>query len=242
MNNIEQFHNQSESQNDQYIPDNTQVGSAAKSNQRKTPIVIAILLGLAIVLSLLLMKKQENSQAPEFIQSQEQVQTLNDSNEINMPAVEDEPAVQALPPIEDKLAVRDKADLSLVSVKESYQVGEQIQVTLQLESGVTPDGVQYVIKFNPMQITEVRVEPANSFGSFVTNRVDLQTNEIKGMLLREPQEEVNLAVPQGIVTIYGVTTQAGNLRFEFDLERTEIAAAGGQDVKGDVRDLSLLVY
>ncbi len=132
-------------------------------------------------------------------------------------------------------------ELFITSDKDSYQSGETIQLTVSLETKVEPDGLQFIINYNPERIGKLEIEEINSFGSYLIAEVDHEVGEIKAVLLRSPNEEVDISSKISLLRITGTASQPGDLIFSFEAEETQLAAEAGQNILDNVVDLSVVV-
>lgn len=131
--------------------------------------------------------------------------------------------------------------LSLVSDKDTYQLGETIQVIVNLDTEAEPDGLQFIIDYNPDLVSELKIEEINSFGSFLISEVDEEAGEIKAVLLRSPNEEVQTSSTLGLLQITAAAERKGNLTFSFDRDRAQLAGEAGMDILDNVVDLSVVI-
>ena len=148
-----------------------------------------------------------------------------------------------LPPVDQELIppVSKDTTLSIASGSQNYQVGESLEATVSLSTSVIPDGVEMVIKYDPSLLSEVRVEPVNTFGSFLSNKVDVASGQIKTVFIRNPQDQPDISVALPLIKIVGTVQKAGSIVMNFDSELTQVAAAGGQDVLQSTSGLSITV-
>jgi len=144
-------------------------------------------------------------------------------------------------PSTDNLApkVEKINSLSLAANQDAYRVNDSIEIIVNMQTEIEPDGVQFVILYDPQLLTNVGLEPINNFGSFIINEVDEQAGKIKAMLLRDPQETVAVNTNQPLLKITAQAVKAGKLSLTFDQEKTKIAAAAGQDVLKNVTNLTV---
>lgn len=145
-----------------------------------------------------------------------------------------------LPPVEDMPVAVQDSRLFLTAEKETYKMGEAINLTLLLAATETPDGIQFVINYDPTLLSQVKLTSTNTFGDYIMQKVD-SDGKIKGMLLRNPQETVDVSQPLSLMTIAGVASRSGQLTFSFNQEETQVAAAAGQDILENALDLSLTI-
>lgn len=138
-------------------------------------------------------------------------------------------------------AIEENNILSAVSDKDTYQLGETIQVIVNLDTKVEPDGLQFIIGYNPDLVSELKIEEINSFGSFLVSEVDEEAGEIKAVLLRSPNEEVQTSSTLGLLRITATAERKGNLTFSFDRDRAQLAGEAGLDILDNVVDLSVVI-
>lgn len=174
-----------------------------------------------------------------------QLQLLNsDSFDDNVAQIQDEGTESSqLPVITDDFASPEAktATLTITSDKNSYQVGDQFEAILLIETSVIPDGVQFVAVYDNNLLSDVRLEQVNTFGSFVTAKVEPERGEIKAIFIRNPQEEPNLSSPLALLKITGVFGSSGTLSITFVNDKTQVAAAGGQDILQSVSGLTVTI-
>lgn len=146
-----------------------------------------------------------------------------------------------LPPLDSdqQPPVSQDAVLQFEVANNSIQAGEMVEMKLVLATSTQPDGVQFVITYDPKLLTQVQLEPANTFGSFLSLTVDETAGKIKGALLRNPSETVSVSSPLAIMTVKGKLASTGMLLMAFDKLNTKVAAAGGQEILEEAVDLSV---
>jgi len=149
-------------------------------------------------------------------------------------AQQDLPSTDNLAPKVEKIN-----SLSLAANQDAYRVNDSIEIIVNMQTEIEPDGVQFVILYDPQLLTNVGLEPINNFGSFIINEVDEQAGKIKAMLLKDPQETVAVNTNQPLLKITAQAVKAGKLSLTFDQEKTKIAAAAGQDVLKNVTNLTV---
>jgi hypothetical protein len=129
--------------------------------------------------------------------------------------------------------------LNIISDQSAYAVGDQIETAVQLSTSEQPDGVQFVISYNPQLLTNVSTTAANDFGYLLTNSVDQEAGRIKVVLLRNQGEEIEPAADMGVITITGTAAQAGKLELSFEQDKTKVAAGGGQSILDKANNLTV---
>jgi hypothetical protein len=146
-----------------------------------------------------------------------------------------------LPPVDQALVPPVSKDtiLSISSNSQNYQVGAVLEATVLLSTSVLPDGVEMVIKYDPKQLTGVRVEPVSTFGSFLSNKVDANSGQIKTVFIRNPQDQPDISAALPLIKIVGTIGGTGSVTMNFDMEMTQVAAAGGQDVLQNTTGLTV---
>jgi hypothetical protein len=220
--------------------------SVVSSKNNKKPLYIGVLILVTVtVLAYVFLGDQlvdpeilnisDPDDISQQLESSDQSQPTTDSSDL-----EDEVVEQLdLPPIDDVIEASQDSRLVISSEKQVYQVGESVSMTLLLATATVPDGIQFIINYDQNLLSQVEIQPINSFGSYLTQKVE--DGAIKGILLRNPQEEVDVSSSLPLLRITGVAAQAGELKLAFDQEETQVAAQAGQDVLHEFIDLSLSI-
>ncbi len=217
--------------------------SAKPRSTKKAWLVAAIfILIVGSVWAYALLGRQEQSKSTDLAQYMDPVDEDLQERAIELDITDDEMVEQSdLPPIDDSQSAVGDAQLYLESDQAVYNQGDQIELTLFLKMTDIPDGVQFVINYDQALLSKVEVESINTFGSYITQRVEANEGAIKGMLLRDVQETVNINEPLPLLKITGVADQAGSFTFSFDEEKTQVAATAGQDVLQSAVELIIVV-
>lgn len=218
-----------------------------KNKNKKILLVIFILMVLIVIGYYIYQNLTKKTSSQESIQEQALTNSSLLSDELvrseEITSNESTQPQQNLPPV-DKELVPDVAKdtvLSLQTNSQTITVGDTLEATVSLSTSVVPDGVEMVISYDPQALTQVQLEPINTFGSFLGQKVDQGQGKIKAVFLRNPQDNPDLSSSLLLLKITGVVAQPGSLSLSFDQVETKVAAAGGQDVLQDLVDLSIVV-
>ncbi len=171
----------------------------------------------------------------------EEQATANDEQKLKVQVQDVSSTQNDLPELDksaQKQVIKDTV-INIVSTQDIYQTGDQVTAKVQLSTSEQPDGVQFVINYDPQLLTGVTTTAINDFGYLINNSVDQETGRIKLVLLRNQGEEIAPAADMGIIEITGTTAQAGELNFSFDQEKTKVAAGGGQSILDKASGLTL---
>ncbi len=220
------------------------------ADKKKPYIIVALVLLLvgSVAAYLLLNKSSEapisttiTQETRDFIDPQE-ISEGQDSTRLQQ--LEDEQELeQDLPPLDEEMSqpVAKDTTLSLLSNQASYQVGQQLEALIQLEGSVMFDGVQAIISYNPEILQNVQVIQVSEFGSLISNKIESETGRIKFVLVRNPQEEVDLSQANSLIKISGDISQTGALTLSFDRDNTMVSGAAGKEILEVVNDLTVSV-
>ena len=204
-------------------------------------LVVLIVVGYYVYQNLSKPSTQETVQEPTLTNSSLLSDELVRSEEIT--SDESTQVQQNLPPVDKELipdVVKDTV-LSIQTNSQTIAVGDALEATVSLSTSVVPDGVEMIISYDPQILTQVQLEPINTFGSFLGQKVDQQQGKIKAVFLRNPQDDPDLSSSLSLLKITGVVARSGSLSLSFDQIATKVAASGGQDVLQDLVDLSINV-
>lgn len=224
----------------------------AKDNKKVLLIVAGVVVILAFVAFRFFASSNQEQRQADSLQSdsvatkdgQSPLSGLldNDGQQIEPSDVgENAVSQENLPPVDQELIPPVSKDtvLSITSNSQNYQVGEWLEVTVLLSTSVVPDGVEMVITYDPKLLSEVRVEPINTFGSFLSNKVDVASGQVKAVFIRNPQDQPDISVALPLIKIVGKVQTAGSITMNFDAGLTQVAAAGGQDVLQNTSGLTV---
>lgn len=223
-----------------------------KSNTKVLFIIFGVIVILAFVAFRFFVSSKQDQKQADLLHS-DSVATKNgqsslsgllddDGQQINPSEVgKNAVAQENLPPVDQELTPLVSKDtvLSITSNSQSYQVGEWLEATVLLSTSVVPDGVEMVIKYDPKLLSEVRVEPISTFGSFLSNKVDVANGQVKAVFIRNPQDQPDISVALPLIKVVGKVQAPGSIIMNFDAELTQVAAAGGQDVLQNTSGLTV---
>lgn len=149
----------------------------------------------------------------------------------------------SLPPIKDDQSqqVSSEASLTVTSSKSNYSVGDKFTGQVNLSSPTVPEGVEFVLSYDPQILTNVSLEKGQSFSTYLKTNVYQDKGKIKVVIIKNPGEEINLQGQTNLVSISGDVKQAGRLSLSFDEEQTIVAATGGKDILQSTKDLTVQV-
>jgi cytoskeletal protein RodZ len=149
----------------------------------------------------------------------------------------------SLPPIEEDQSeqISSDASLTVASSQSNYSVGDKFTGQVNLSSPTVPEGVEFVLSYDPQILTNVNLEKGQSFSTYLKTNVYQDKGKIKVVIIKNPGEEINLQGQTNLVTISGDVTQAGQLSLSFDEEQTIVAATGGKDILQTTEDLTVQV-
>ncbi|HQM15742.1 MAG TPA: cohesin domain-containing protein [Candidatus Woesebacteria bacterium] len=220
------------------------------SKKSSTLLIIGVAVLIVIVIGVLaFLQWQQSRELKQLVPDQNGTQRgglselIDSSQSSSVEEIEESEAQPQtdLPPLDSaqQPPVSQDSVLKLELANESVQTGESIEMKLVLTTSVQPDGIQFLITYDPQLLSQVQLEPANTFGSFLSLTVDESAGKIKGALLRNPSESVGVTSPLSIIKVKGKANGAGKLSMIFDKEYTQVAAAGGQEILDKAVDLSV---
>lgn len=146
-----------------------------------------------------------------------------------------------LPKVDEKIkepVVKDTR-LTIESSKDTYQSGQTANFIVKLSASQQPDGVQFVIDYDPASLTNVTAQAVNEFGNIVTSQVDQQKGRIKLVLLRNPSEVIKPSADMKLLEIKGLIASSNQFSLNFDLDKTKVSAKGGQSILKQAEDLTI---
>ncbi|MEA2056818.1 MAG: cohesin domain-containing protein [Patescibacteria group bacterium] len=149
---------------------------------------------------------------------------------------------EALPPIEEEeQQASSNANLSITSSKASYQVGETFTAEVKLASAVVPEGVEFVLNYDPQLLSNVALEKGTVFSTYLKTNVYPDKGKIKVVIIKNPGENITLQPSTTLVTISGQTAQAGSLALSLEESEAIVAVAGGKNVLQGTKGLTVKV-
>ncbi len=150
---------------------------------------------------------------------------------------------EALPPIKDDPAadIASEAKLKVTSSKSGYSAGDQFTAQVNLSSPTVPEGVEFVLSYDPNILANVSLEKGQAFSTYLKTNVYQDKGKIKVVIIKNPGEEINLQAQTNLVTITGNVKQAGELSLSFDEKQTIVAATGGKDILKSTEALKIKV-
>ncbi|KUK79132.1 MAG: hypothetical protein XD95_0597, partial [Microgenomates bacterium 39_7] len=126
---------------------------APSKNNRKLLYIGAMILVIVTILAYALLGDQVNQQITEDTPISDGLSQLLEPSDDQQPmtdvtALEDGVVEQSdLPPIDDVAQATQDSRLIISAEKQTYQVGEQINMTLLLTTAAVPDGIQFIINY-----------------------------------------------------------------------------------------------
>ncbi len=150
---------------------------------------------------------------------------------------------ESLPPIEDDPAteIASEAKLAVSSPKSEYSVGDQLTAQVNLSSPTVPEGVEFVLSYDPQILSNVTLEKGEAFSTYLKTNVYQDKGKIKVVIIKNPGEEINLQPQTPLINIKADIKQAGSFSFEFEQGQTIVAATGGKDILQDTESLTVQV-
>lgn len=174
-------------------------------------------------------------------QDQNQNQGTNSGSVVADTEADSQPdQVQQLPPNVKKEVTKDTT-LILEADKQTYQVGDNFNLNVYMTGTEVPDGVQFLLEYDPVQVTQVEFEKGTVFSMYLQTEVDTEQGEVWVMVVRSPGEELELEPRTLIGAVSGQFTQAGQIEFGFNQDRTKVAAGAGQNILQAATGLKLTV-
>jgi hypothetical protein len=160
--------------------------------------------------------------------------TSPDGEELNVNAEE-------LPPISEDFRpkVPKNGTLSLVAEQDQVSVGSTLTVQVLLTVETQPDGVEFMLQYNPEQLADVKVEPSEEFPNYVKNNVYPDHGKLKVMIMRSPGQDLEPKPNMKVGTLTATVQQAGEISLDFVQDQTLVAGAGGQSLLEQTKPLTI---
>jgi len=249
-----QINNQSPAMQENSTPS---IPQSSQSSKKDPKIFVGLLLLLLIVIGgavFSIMQSKQQTKNPvldeEQIVQQEGTDKLQGTGSLSEVKEVDPKSDSAgevhqedLPPATSEMtapAVQD-ATLSISSNKTTYAVGDQLTAKVMLEVGQQPDGVEFVLTFDPVKLTNVQVQEGNVFTTYLKTNVYQDKGKVKVVVIVNPEETIDVSQPIEVITLTGTTSGTGVLELGFDKEQTLVAANWGKDILKSANSLQVQV-
>ncbi len=148
-----------------------------------------------------------------------------------------------LPEFSEKIKqpVTKKSMLIVKPAQNSYAAGEQVSFDVVLTGTEVPDGIEFILNYDPQLLGSLQLAQGNVFSSYLKKQVNQQEGKIQVVIIREPGQEISLTQENLLVTVTGTALKAGQLALTFDQDRTMAAANAGQDILESVQGATLQI-
>lgn len=157
------------------------------------------------------------------------------------PSLEDtDPLLQEdLPPLEREV-LPQSVKLMLETAEAGHSAGVSSEIRVMISSDQPVDGVEFVINYNPGQLTNVSLSSSPLFRSVIRESVDEDEGVVSFLAVASPNEVIQ-PTNEVLATITATPVQSDTITLDFDVEKTLVAAGAGQNVLEQALDLSFNV-
>ncbi|OGD53599.1 hypothetical protein A3J78_00310 [Candidatus Beckwithbacteria bacterium RBG_13_35_6] len=132
--------------------------------------------------------------------------------------------------------------LTLATAKTSIKPGESFELIVKLNAaGEVVDGVEFILKYDPRLLTAAEeVGEGSFFTIYPQKEVNNQEGSLRVIALQSPDDNKTLN-EEVVVTFLMRALSRGSANLNFDLDKTHVAAYGGQELLKQAMPLTLTI-
>ena len=199
-----------------------------KNSSRRTRlilIVLSVLAGTALLLVSIMLFQRTTAQQDTTAQKIEPLAPKATIVTTDSPTVP--PMPFAVTPAQTELKLIPESDTA------TFAPSSSVSMLMRLESDEPAqeiDGIEFVLRYSPPTLTDVRFTPSAVFSTVVRNSVDQNSGTISFTAIRQSSESITAGEGITIGTLSFTSGQAGEVTFSFDTEETLVAGNGGNSI------------